>query len=100
MTDTTEAVVDPFHAKGRDGILRGLNEHYDSRGDVEQDPYGAWLAIQNLWEERDTLAARVKQLEDALGDVAQSTGCCYVCPCHMRATRKARALTQKDTDNG
>ena len=64
MTDTTtEAVVDPFHVKGPDGILRGLNEHYDSRGDVEQDPYGAWLAIQNLWEERDTLTARVKQLE-------------------------------------
>ena len=55
--------VDHLHARGVDGIIRGLDEHYDSMEDVRQDPYGAWLAIQNLWSERD--AAYKRGLEDA-----------------------------------
>lgn len=39
-----------FHVIGPDGIRRTLDEHYDCQKDVEQDPYGAWLAIQNLSE--------------------------------------------------
>lgn len=50
-------MTDPFHVKGPDGITRGLDEHYDAIGDVEQDPTGAWLAIQNLWSERERLTA-------------------------------------------
>lgn len=52
MTDE----VDPFNVKGIDGILRPLDEHYDGLKDVESDPYGAWLAIQNQ-------AARIAELE-------------------------------------
>lgn len=55
--------VDAFHARGTDGVIRGLNEHYDSVKDVEQDLYGAWLAIQNLWNERED--AHKRGLEDA-----------------------------------
>jgi len=55
MTDE----VDPFNVNGIDGILRPLDEHYDNRNDVRQDPYGAWLAIQNQ-------AARIAELEAAL----------------------------------
>ena len=51
MTD----IVDPFHVKGIDGILRPLSKHCDSKGDVEQDPYGAWLAIQNQATEIERL---------------------------------------------
>jgi len=36
--------------------------------------------------------ANLAKAVQALGDVAQSTGCCDVCPCHMRATRKARTI--------
>ena len=61
MTD----IVDPFHVKGIDGILRPLSKHCDSKGDVEQDPYGAWLAIQNQATEIERLRARVAELEAA-----------------------------------
>ena len=33
---------------GTDGIFRSFDEHYDTQREVEQDPYGAWLAIQSL----------------------------------------------------
>lgn len=36
--------------------------------------------------------ARAERAEAALADVAKDSGCCDVCKCHMRATRKARAL--------
>ena len=44
-----------FYIKDTDGITRGLDEHYDTIKDVEQDPYGALEAIQDLWVERDKL---------------------------------------------
>ncbi len=51
---------DPFHVKGPDGVTRNLDEHYDTQKDVEQDPYGAWLAIQNQAASIDELEAEVK----------------------------------------
>lgn len=51
--------MDAFSVKGPDGITRSLSEHYDGMKDVEQDPYGAWLAIQNQ-------AARIEALEQDL----------------------------------
>lgn len=57
MTDAPEMKPSHLCVKGPDGVLRGLNEHYDGMADVERDPYGAWLAIQNLWAERETCAA-------------------------------------------
>ena len=59
-------MIDAFHVKSPvDGITRGLNEHYDSKQDVQQDPYGAWLAIQNLWNGREELEAENARLREA-----------------------------------
>ena len=44
---------------GPDGVPRDPDEHYDSQRDVEQDPFGAHLTIQSLWEDN-------KRLRDAL----------------------------------
>jgi len=58
------ADVDAFHVKGIDGVIRGLDEHYDDMNDVRQDPYGAWLAIQNQHAEIERLrAANASALE-------------------------------------
>jgi len=64
---------DPFHVMGNDNVIRTLDEHYDGKKDVEQDPYGAWLAIQNqaarieeLKAERDTLKAKLEAAVDIL----------------------------------
>ena len=43
MTDT-----DLTRRSPEDGILRSFEEYYDTQSDVEQDPYGAWDAIQKL----------------------------------------------------
>ena len=40
--------VDPLHVKSPDGITRRVDDHYFVPSDVQQDPHGAWLAIQNL----------------------------------------------------
>ena len=51
-------MVDEFHVRSpEDGITRPLDEHYDGMRDVEQDAYGAWLAIQNLSAEVERLRA-------------------------------------------
>ena len=52
-------MTEAFHVKGPDGVTRTLDEHYDTQKDVEQDPYGAWLAIQNQ-------ATRIAELEASL----------------------------------
>ncbi len=62
MTEKPNAL----HIKGPDGIVRGLDEHYDTPKDIEQDPYGAHLAIQDLWEERERLRAALKIADDNL----------------------------------
>ena len=48
MTDTTDPTPE-----------RPLDEVYDTQRDVEQDPYGAWQAIQTLSAERDALKAEL-----------------------------------------
>ena len=48
MSDEMTDTVDALHVKGPDGIIRALDEHYDALETVKQNPYGAWLAIQNL----------------------------------------------------
>lgn len=70
-------VVDELHVKGVDGVIRSLNEHYDTLRDVDQDPYGAWLAIQNQADRIEALEARIAKADallritkGALGDIA------------------------------
>ena len=48
MTKIDREGVDPLHVKSPDGITRRVDEHYFVPSDVQQDPHGAWLAIQNL----------------------------------------------------
>ncbi len=50
---------------GLDGITRGLDEHYDTQLDVEQDPHGAHKAIQDQ-------AERIKELEEQIGDLVET----------------------------
>lgn len=57
MTDAPELKLSHLYVKGPDGVLRGLDEHYDGVKEVERDPYGAWLAIQNLGTERVAMVA-------------------------------------------
>lgn len=64
-------MTDPFHVEGPDGITRGLDEHYDNLRDVEQDPTGARLAIQNLWAERERLTAERDALAEALRELRE-----------------------------
>jgi hypothetical protein len=61
MSDATGA----FFVKGNDGITRTLDEHYDCQSDVEQDPYGAWLAIQNLSARLEAVEAERDELRAA-----------------------------------
>lgn len=63
--------VDPLHVRGSDGEIRPLDEHYDSVGDVRQDPYGAWLGLQNLSTELEARDARVAELEAALRNIRE-----------------------------
>jgi hypothetical protein len=42
-------------AIGPDGIERDIDEHYDTMSDVQEDPFGAHEAIQNLWAENASL---------------------------------------------
>lgn len=60
--------IDAFHIRGPDGVVRGLDEHYGGMKDVEEDAYGAWLAIQNLWQGRDEAYQRgyAQAVEDAV----------------------------------
>jgi len=64
-------MADPFHVKGTDGIVRALSEHYDGHAVVQQDPYGAWLAIQILWQERERLMAALAE-KDATSPAEQN----------------------------
>jgi hypothetical protein len=69
--------VDPFNVRGTDGVLRDLSEHYDGMRDVEQDCYGAWLAIQNQHTRIKELEAKLAQAVDAfaiLEDALQEAG--------------------------
>ena len=50
---------DDLKMLGVDGIRRSYDEHYDTMMDVEQDPTGAWIAIQ-----KQTL--RIEELEEML----------------------------------
>jgi len=58
---------------GPDGIERDLNEHYDTMMDVEQDPFGAHEAIQNLWDERERLRAAMVHVK-AASDLLDKNG--------------------------
>ena len=64
MTDTPtdRESVDPLHVKGPDGITRRVDEHYFVLSDVQQDPPGAWLAIQNLCAALDEAEAALERV--------------------------------------
>lgn len=49
-------------ALGPDGIRRSYDEHYDTMMDVEQDPTGAWQAIQKQADRIEELEAENKKL--------------------------------------
>ena len=55
---------DALHVKGPDGVVRTLGEHYDGMSDVEKDPYGAWLAIQNQSTRIEALEAESARLRE------------------------------------
>ena len=60
MTNRTEAPE--RGVLGTDGIFRSFDEHYDTMREVEQDPYGAWLAIQSLTNlHQEEIAAEYKR---------------------------------------
>jgi NAD(P)H-dependent FMN reductase len=61
--------MDAFFVIGPDGIMRSLSEHYDEQRDVEQDPYGAWLAIQNQADRIEELEARIAKADALLLEV-------------------------------
>jgi hypothetical protein len=71
-------------AKRRDTALNCLAAEGQAMDNFQMyvDAYQAQLAAE----------AKLSKAVEALGDVAQSTGCCDVCPCHMRAIRKARTI--------
>ena len=50
---------DDLTVLGVDGIRRSFDEHYDTMMEVEQDPTGAYIAIQNQH-------ARIEELEAKL----------------------------------
>lgn len=49
--------------RGSDGVLRTPDEHYDTPRDVEQDPYGAHLAIHLQAAEIADLRAQLAAAE-------------------------------------
>ena len=71
MTYTSN--VDAFCVEESDGITRSLDEHYGGMNDVKEDPYGAWLAIQNqasrIAELEADKEAQTYQLSKAFGDL-------------------------------
>ena len=47
---------------GADGIRRSFDEHYDTVMDVEQDPWGAMLAIHKQARRIEELEAEIERL--------------------------------------
>jgi hypothetical protein len=69
--------LDEMTVCGADGISRNYDEHYDCQSEVEEDPYGAWDAIQKQHvaiiaqaATIEALRARVKAA-DELADMVQ-----------------------------
>lgn len=80
----TQAGIPPMQVKGADGINRSFDEHYDTMMDVEQDPTGAFMAIQSQ-------AERIKTLESAAMDrlVAEGQRCDAIVKARNDALREA-----------
>ncbi|MDB4378672.1 hypothetical protein N9Z41_02770 [bacterium] len=55
---------------GTDGIRRSYDEHYDTMMDVEQDPTGAFFAIQKQAYRIEKLVAENKLLNSLVADAA------------------------------
>lgn len=55
--------------KGCDGIYRTYDEHYDVPSDIDQDPYGAWDAIQKQAVRIDELEAELKKSKATTNDL-------------------------------
>ena len=53
---------DDLKILGVDGIRRSYDEHYDTMMDVEQDPTGAWQAIQKQADRIEELEAKLAEL--------------------------------------
>ena len=72
-TPTDRESVGPLYVKHPvDGIIRRLDEHYDVQSDVEQDPCGAWFAIQDLCAALDVAEAKLAKAIEAGVYVAAS----------------------------
>ena len=79
--------VDPLHVKHpEDGIIRRVDEHYDAQLDVEQDPHGAWLAIQNLCAALDEAREQIDAMEEGLTAVYLHG--------HMDGKKEARPMVE------
>ena len=59
MTNEQKTEAPENGVLGGDGIFRTFDEHYDNMQDVEQDPYGAWLAIQHLSQQNQAATGAV-----------------------------------------
>lgn len=55
---------DDLSVLGADNIKRSYDEHYDTMMDVEQDPTGAWQAIQEQHNRIEELEKRLKASEE------------------------------------
>jgi len=62
---------DDLKILGVDGIRRSYDEHYDTMMDVEQDPTGAWQAIQKQADRIEQLAATNEELEAKLAKAVE-----------------------------
>ena len=59
---------DDLTVLGVDGIRRSFDEHYDTMMEVEQDPTGAYIAIQNQHARIEELEAKLAKAVEALDE--------------------------------
>jgi predicted nuclease with TOPRIM domain len=54
--------MDDLKVQGVDGVWRAYDENYDTMLDVEDDPYGAWEAIQKQHSRIEALEAQLEEV--------------------------------------
>lgn len=71
---------DDLKILGVDGIRRSYDEHYDTMMDVEQDPTGAWQAIQKQADRIEELEAKLARAVEALERIEDASKYFGNCP--------------------
>jgi len=94
-----EAAADALTAKNAE-IARLTTERDHARRMAMQRKTSAEMNADRSRARAEKAKAEIATLKEAISEVAGSSGCCDACPCHMRATRKARAaLTGENTND-